>query len=202
MQMTLKLAHSGPAGTPGTMSSGWSMALDLPPTGNPPYRTNISGCTSATVRIADAAQECLTVDPTIGCVDVLTGGIVGQTDQGVEDIMALDSTASWNTSLNGGRGGVQSTQLQSKRIVPIAVFDTAKYLSRGYDGTNGIVKVVNFLGFFLEGICSENFYKEAYLDCSNNNKDLVGRLVTFPGTFVQGSTSGPATFGIFIRLVR
>src|SRR5688500_9054899 len=30
LQLTLKLAHSGPAGTPGTLSSGWSMSLDLP----------------------------------------------------------------------------------------------------------------------------------------------------------------------------
>ena len=89
-------------------------------------------------------------------------------------------------------------------VVMPSFFDPALYLSQGYTGTNGIVKLVGILGFFVEGLCSGSFYKESYLDCSNNNNDVVGRLVSFPGTYVAGAAenTGGAAFGQVIRLVR
>jgi hypothetical protein len=83
------------------------------------------------------------------------------------------------------------------------VFDPALYVSQSYNGSNGIIKVVNILGFFVEGICSDNFYKEPYLVCSNNNNDVVGRMVPFSGTMVNsGPIAGPSAFGEVIRLIR
>jgi hypothetical protein len=203
MQLTLKLAHSGPAGSPGTLSSGWSMEIDLPNDSNPQYANNITGCTTAIVGIATQANQCTAPDPPNGCLDVLTGAKVGQTNPGVDYIVKLDKDAVWDPSLRNGQGGVRSAFNPSPRIVPVAVFDTALYVSGGYNGTNGVVKVVNFLGFFIEGLCKDSFTQEPYLDCSNNNNDVVGRLVTFPGTMAVASPNpGPASFGVVIRLVR
>jgi hypothetical protein len=87
--------------------------------------------------------------------------------------------------------------------VPVAVFDPKMYLSRGYDGSNGIVKVVNIVGFFVEGRCKNaSFYLEPYVVCSNNGADIVGRLVEYSG--VWANSGGPAvnSFGTLITLVR
>jgi hypothetical protein len=95
----------------------------------------------------------------------------------------------------------------------LALFDGALYASRGYKGTNGVVKVVNILGFFVEGTCGGGeqidpptpFYKENYLACSDSGpaNDLVGRLVTIPGEIVGGAgNAGPSSFTQVIQLIR
>lgn len=201
LQLTLKLAHSGPPSTPGTLSAGWSMAVDLPNANTPPYANNISGCTSATVGIAQPSEQCLTVDTSKGCLDVFTGaqnGPIANPNGELAQLIASDGGATWS---NGAV--VNSNAAISPRIVPVAVFDPALYLSRGYNGTNGIVKVVNILGFFIEGKCSGAFYHEPYLDCSNNGNDIVGRLVSYQGLIsgASGTVAG-AAFGQVVVLVR
>jgi hypothetical protein len=201
LQMTLKLAHSGPPATPGTLTAGWSMAVDLPNANNPNYANNISGCTTATVGIAPPSEQCLTADTSRGCLDVFTGaqtGPVANPNGDLAQLIATDSGAYWS-----GGAVVGSNAAMSPRIVPVAVFDPALYISRGYNGTNGIIKLVNILGFFIEGKCSGTFYHEPYLDCSNNNNDIVGRLVSYPGlvSATAGTVAG-AAFGQVVVLVR
>jgi len=138
---------------------------------------------------------------------VLTGGMTGPSIQGVNTILGLDSGASWSDSAKNGAGGVvNSAFASSPRIVPVAVFDPALYLSQGYNGSNGIVKVVNILGFFLEGFCNDNsFLHESYLPpcTAGGSHDLIGRLVPFSGTNVpSGVVAGPSAFGQVIRLIR
>lgn len=205
-QMTLKLAHPGPSPAPGTLSSGWAMSLYLPNSTSPGegaenYEDNIINCTTATIGIAPEASTCPAVNTELGCLDVLTGAMTGKTKNGVDAIVARDPSASWTGGLGGHITGGDGL---NERVVPIALFDTALYLSQGYNGTNGIVKLVGLLGFFVEGLCEDSFTKESYLDCSNNGKDVVGRLVSFPGTYVAGAgeNTGGAAFGMVIRLVR
>jgi hypothetical protein len=64
------------------------------------------------------------------------------------------------------------------------------------------VKLVGILGFFVEGICGDGFYEEAYLRC--DSFDVVGRLVSFPAIHVEGAGENApgAAFGQVIRLVR
>jgi hypothetical protein len=195
-QLVLKLAHPGNT----VLSSGWAMAIDLPNANGNDYATNITGCTTATVGVAAPGEQCLVADPSLGCFDVYTGAHAGDTQnragKPLGDLMATDAGAYWSN------GGIVSTNSPSKRVVPIAVFDPAMYMSRGYNGTNGVVKVVNLLGFFLEGNCSDNFYKEPYLQCSNNNQDVVGRLVNYPGTVLPNGGTVAGAFGQVLVLVR
>jgi hypothetical protein len=176
------------------------MAVDLPNPDTPPYASNISGCTSATVGIAPPGEQCLTVNPARGCLDVLTGaqtGPIANPNGALAQLVASDSAARWQ---NGAVAN--SAFATSPRIVPVAVFDVANYMSRGFNGTNGIIKIVNILGFFIEGSCRDSFYKEPYLDCSNNNFDVVGRLIRYSGVLAPGSGEVVGAFGQVIILVR
>lgn len=201
-QLALKFGNPAPPNQSLVLSSGWATAVDLPNADNGnDYTNNITGCTSVTVTIALQNAQCLAPDPANGCIDVLSGGRNGAVNgnHGLPDLMALDSSAHWDTTLNR----VVSTQSPSRRIVPIALFDPALYVASGANGTNGVVKVVNLMGFFVEGACKDAFTKEPYLDCSNNENDIVGRMVPFNGEFVPtGATNGPNSFGVVIRLVR
>ena len=79
--------------------------------------------------------------------------------------------------LANGEGGCTNAKgcpsnTSSRRIIPLALFDPAHYAASGATGSNGVVKVVNVLGFFIEGTCgggtpidSAAFTHEAYLDC-------------------------------------
>jgi hypothetical protein len=220
MQLELKLSHPGSgggngngSGTTPTLSSGWAMELNLPNgnSGAQAYESNIEGCTTVTVAIATPSQQCPAVDPSSGCLDVLTGGMTGPTTQGVGALVNLDPSAYWDRSADGGLGAPHTTFASSPRIVPVAVFDPQLYLSQGYNGTNGIVKVVNILGFFIEGLCSDlsPAQMESYLPCKNpgpgngSPSDVVGRMVPFAGTMVNnGAIAGPSAFGQVIRLIR
>jgi hypothetical protein len=185
------------------MSSGWTMKLDLPNANTPQYPNNISGCTSITVPFADPNSNCTVEDPEAGCVGVLTGSSTGQDNMGITDLIAQDQGATWDRVNNR----VNTTMGTSPRVVPVAVFDTGLYVSQGYNGTNGVVKVVNILGFFVEGFCNDlaPSQRESYLQCTTNGpeRDIVGRLVSFSGTAVPtGPAAGPGAFGQLITLVR
>jgi hypothetical protein len=201
-QLTLKLFNPG-AGETYVMSSGWTMKLDLPNANTPQYPNNISGCTSITVPFADPNSNCTVEDPEAGCVGVLTGSSTGQDNMGITDLIAQDQGATWDRVNNR----VNTTMGTSPRVVPVAVFDTGLYVSQGYNGTNGVVKVVNILGFFVEGFCNDlaPSQRESYLQCTTNGpeRDIVGRLVSFSGTAVPtGPAAGPGAFGQLITLVR
>jgi hypothetical protein len=149
------------------------------------------------------------------CIGVQTGSALNPQMTALGEWIGEDIDDVWLADGEGDctnpKGCMSNTS--SRRIIPLALFDPALYASRGYTGTNGIVKVVNVLGFFVEGTCDGGtdadgdsaFYKETYLACSTgpNPTDLVGRLVTIPGVAVEGAgTAGPASFTKVIRLIR
>ena len=186
------------------MSSGWTFKLDLPNAETPEYVNNIMDCTSTVVTVAAPDNDCTVEDPAAGCIGVLTGSSTGQDQKGLGELVGQDSGAYWDRSTGTVAG---STFAASPRIVPVAVFDTALYVNRGDTGTNGIVRVVNILGFFVEGFCDDlpASAKESYLQCTSTgqSRDIVGRLMTFPGTYVAGAGDpGNAAFGQIISLIR
>jgi hypothetical protein len=209
-QLVLKLNNPG---NPGALSSGWAMELDLSnATANgsgAAYAANIVGCTSDTVVMAAPGTTCTAVDPAHGCVDVRTGAQAGDNhnspNKPLGQFINEDPTATWSDGPGGDyhTGTINSSQSPSQRIAPVAVFDIAQYTAAGYNGTNGIVRVVNIIGFFVEGTCADNFYQEPYLNCPTGGSGqdaIVGRLVNYPGMLVSGPVVG--NFGQVIVLVR
>jgi hypothetical protein len=90
----------------------------------------------------------------------------------------------------------------------MALFDPQAYVSGGYTGNNGMAHVVNLLGFFIEGMCSDVYPNAATRPqwCgtpSEADKIVTGRLMPYPGQSRAGSGSaGPATFVKVLRLIR
>jgi hypothetical protein len=142
-----------------------------PETGGDRYRENIAHCNSMPVAIGDV----LVTEP---------GNMIGPTQQGVRDLIAQDPSASWDASL--GRV-VNSCCAASPRWVPIPVFSPEAYATEEVDPTNGRFnfRVVNILGFFIEGM---------------DGNDVVGRLTLFPGMYNAGSGEATPTAS-FLRTV-
>ena len=207
MQLVLKFANSGPPLSPGTMSAGWSMAVDLPSDDTPAYANNIIEGTTATVAIAPQGEPCLTADPSRGCLDVYTGGHNGpiaNPNGAFDDLLSTDENARWS---NGRITG--SDYFVSPRIVPIAVIDPDHYLRQDPNltpaGTRPVVKVVNILGFFIEGTCGGRFGvtpEPAACPANGSGNSVVGRLVKYSGTYLPSGGTAAGAFGTMITLVR
>jgi hypothetical protein len=89
--------------------------------------------------------------------------------------------------------------------VPVALFSVPEYLAAGYNGSNGIVRIVNIVGFYLEGTCQTTTVKELYLNCPGEGNDksaVVGRLVSYPGLTVATGGTVIGSFGQVLVLVR
>lgn len=215
-QMVLKIDNPGQGGgaQQPVYSGGWAMELDLDnPTangGNNEYIANINGCTSQTVGISAPGSDCTVVDTPSGCLPVKTGSGGATNERAIDDFIAThDPSATW-TNGSGATGWqtgtINSTQSPSSRIVPVAIFDMPQYIGHGYNGQNGIVRVVNIVGFFVEGSCSDNnFTKESYLQCPTGGSAqgaIVGRLVNYPGIYTTSGSSVAGSFGQVIVLVR
>jgi Flp pilus assembly protein TadG len=176
-KLTLKAGNPKDAINPG-----WFQALDLTcPAGGGAggncYRNNISGCSNAVWKIGDLVPK-------------ENGNMVGPTKQGVDDLIALDPSATWNSSTKEVDNScvVKKTcsgLTQSPRIVPVPVFDLDHYMKTGGPG-NGTVKIVNILGFFVDKM---------------DGNDVVGYLMTMPDLLVSNG-GGVANNGAFIKAVR
>jgi Flp pilus assembly protein TadG len=229
-QFILRMNNPGGGSPLGVRSPGWVMTVDLPNDVNgeglPPVLHNIRNCHEGIVAIAPAEETCdepSSEDPgdyedgviVMTCLDVQTGNAWNPQEGALEDWIGPDDIDDeW---LDDGEGGCTNpkgcpSNSSSRRIIPLALFDGALYASRGYKGTNGVVKVVNILGFFVQGTCGGGtdidgpaFTHEPYLACSDSGpaNDLVGRLVTIPGEIHGGAgNAGPASFTQVIQLIR
>jgi Flp pilus assembly protein TadG len=214
-QMILKLSNPGQGANQIPINSaGWAAELCLDnastnsPCSTPAYNANITGCTSDVVSISQPGTSCTAVDPTKGCLGVKTGSTGNNNATDVANFIAAnDPSATWSDGSGGSwqTGKINTTQAPSSRIVPIAIIDVPEYLAAGYSGSNGIVRVVNIVGFFIEGTCSTVSVKEPYLQCpnrGNNNAAIVGRLVSYPGQISATGGTVIGSFGTVITLVR
>ena len=140
-------------------------------TGASDYRWNIGNCNTNIMH----PGEIFPPEP---------GNMVGPTKQGMDDLIAKDPDARWDTTSNR----VISSKQPSPRIVIIPLYDPAYYDAGKRNGRNASLKFVNYLGFFIE--------------------DMVGGQVRGRITPVGGiidKTAGPAPPAIFpmaIRLVQ
>jgi hypothetical protein len=169
------------------------MAVDLPdgnggyPQGANEYRDNIGDCVGVRVGLGDL-------------LPTETGNMVGPTKQGVDDLVAKDPSAHWNDStkqIDGSCAPATCGDL-SPRIVPVVLFDVDEFQQRtaandwtgyGCPTGGGCVKVVNYIGFFVEQMVG---------------RDVTGIILTVPGEFDsgKGTVSNSAAFSPVIQLIR
>ena len=78
----------------------------------------------------------------------------------------------------------------------------------GCSGTTCVVKISNIVGFFVEGMCDQMQSAnrlDAGIGCvgpsQNWSGQVVGRIVTMPGTYVTGN-GAPITPSTFVKLVQ
>ena len=192
-------------GSVGTYSAGWALTVDLPnSTGSQDYKWNIENCNQQPVGIATQSEPCSAVNEPNGCVSVKTGVAAGPTSQGIGDLakglVGQDPAAHWDSGqkLVVGGGGMSSA-----RVRPMVVLDINHYDASGCSGTTCVGKVANIIGFFVEGMCKD-VTLDAGIGCDDPTKDVVGRIVTVPGSFATGSGGAEesASFVKVVRLVR
>lgn len=210
-------------GAVGTWSAGWTMQIEFGQPGSQAYKDTIMGCPDyvPTVGLYDPTVPCGKTDPPNpeeGCLDVKTGMAQGPTSQGVStdpnSLVNRDPTASFDTTTNSIVGGCMAagTCQLSPRVVPIAIFDTAAFVTmataNGCSGTNCRAQVVNIIGFFVEGMCDEVYPNQAtrppYCGTpAEAQKMVVGRLINYPAqnSGVAGAP-GPASFITTVHLIR
>jgi hypothetical protein len=213
----------------GQFSAGWSGIVNLPESlGADEYKEDIFGCNPNYVGIADPDEDCSAYDPAgteidqalAGCLGVQTGWIEGPTRQGVSGpgggpsvipLVSQDEDAEWSWSANDGKGGVVDAEgnlkTDSPRIRPIAVFDITHYMDAGCGGTPCVAKVVNIVGFFVEGLCDDLAAAgklDEGVECdpdSNESSQVVGRIVKMNADDI-GVGGTPVEESSFLKIVR
>jgi hypothetical protein len=109
----------------------WKMPGD---TGGDFYRENIANCNqSRIVRGTKIIQE--------------PGNMVGPTIQGIEELIAKDPDAYWDTGCNCVKGSKFTGQ--SPRLFPIPLYDPEFTADGHSNGRSGDYVIANFLGFFV-----------------------------------------------------
>ena len=204
--------------TNSTVSPGWFRAIRIPrldgQNGGAVYRDNISRCGGLPTSYwtpgndpcpANISNDDMAYWATQGCYATEPGNMVGPTGQGVDDILATDPSAVWVEGATPAEGYVENSihgedWLKSKRIVPVGVIDIDWFLSQDPSGANGVLRLVNIFGFFIEGMGDVDAATGA-ITLSPSGKAVVGRVLTIPATGI-GRLHTNATFLRTIILVR
>ncbi len=186
---TLKIGNNPNSDTE-ALRPGWSLPIRLPDpdggyfSGGDDYRDAIGHCTSGPVSIGQRLP--------------LENGVMnGPTNQGTDDLLALDKGAYYSGTPTPHIEGSCAPGCNpfSPRIVPISVFDVEEFqYNQAHNdwsscgALNRCVKVVQILGFFVEGM---------------SGGDVVGRLMMYPGEMIAGPTVPDGSeFLVKIRLAR
>jgi hypothetical protein len=207
---------AGPSGG-NEISAGWFRTIDLPRAdttqlGNNTVQTNILTCNGLPSSFASPTTVCPESIPNTwadtaywaarGCYRVQTGATVGSTANTVEELVNRDSGAQWIDG-QGIVGSNYDPPSTSPRVVPIGVMDIDHYLSLDPTGNNGVLRMVNIYGFFIEGVGDVDRRTGAIIFPAANGQSIIGRIMTIPG-MTAGSSTLPtsATFLRTILLVR
>jgi Flp pilus assembly protein TadG len=143
----------------------WKMPGDV---GGDFYRDNIANCNTTIVTV----PFMMTQEP---------GNKVGETNQGVDLLLAKDQNAEWDDV----NKRVVSDYNPSPLVFPIPLYDPDYYQDGITHGRNASLKMVNWVPFFLEGRDGNNVY---------------GRIV--PMTGVIDPNAGPAPAGSLVYAIR
>ena len=204
---------NNPNSSTGAIVSGWSLPLRLP--------DGAGGYLSGASDFSNAIKTCIGNPVAIGdYLPTESGAMVGPTTAGVQgdgdSLIEQDPNVRWNAATRTIENScAPACGPFSPRIVPIVVFDFDEFMWRheaknwdtewipgaaatpGHPGTGGFscpiggkcVRVANIIGFFVE---------------SMSGNDVTGRVVMYPGEFVQGAPNlgNGSSFLQVIQLVR
>ncbi len=159
-ELTLKAGNPNQA-----IGPGWFFPLQLTEPGGAEYRNNIANCAGVIWEIG----QYVPTEP---------GNMIGQTIQGVRDLIDLDPGAYWDPVTETVAGScVQQipsscpAYYQSPRVVVLPVFDINVYEDERQNGRTTVL-IVNLLGFYLDHVQANNIH---------------GRLVSAAGLLEAGS---------------
>jgi hypothetical protein len=165
LEVVLKPANPGSSVNP---SQYFPIALDGG-TGADWYEQNIPGCGPGEALIG----QHVAIEP---------GNMAGPTKKGVDDLIAKDPNAYWDTA----QRRVVSDMHPSPRIVVLPVFDTYVYEAARQTGRTEI-KIANLVGFFIE-------------DTVGN--DVKARIVPAMGLIRPDGGGGGVPSGAFLMAIR
>ena len=135
------------------------------------YEWNIANCNTTMMDFDDLLMS----EP---------GNMTGPTRSGIEQLILKDSLAHWDSYENK----VVSTMHPSPRVVAIPLFDPVYYETGKQNGRNADLKVVNYMGFFIEEM---------------QGNDVKGYVTPVGGILTGNGGPAPAgTFPIAITLVK
>jgi hypothetical protein len=138
-------------------------------TGGAEYRWNIANCNTTMMGWGDL----LLMEP---------GNMVGPTNDGVDDLIAKDPGAYWDTVLSKP----VSTMSPSPRVVAIPLYDPVYYDTGKLNGRTADLKVTQYMGFFVE---------------RREGNTVYGRITPITG-LIKGSGGGAAPPGAFPKAIR
>jgi hypothetical protein len=147
-------------------------AWDLPgSTGGDDYRQNIATCNPNLIPIGQPMTP-------------ENGNMNGPTQQGANDLIALDPNAHWNTICNCVVGSAYPV---SPRIRVVPLYDPVKYTEGQHTGkSQPDLQVVNYLGFFVEDV--------------NGGGEVMGRITPITGRVRTSGGSG-TPIGAFAQAI-
>lgn len=121
-----------------TAYQSWSMPGNNGLIGGEFYRNNIAGCNTTIISMDLNNPLFLTQEP---------GAMEGPTMQGIDELIARDPNAHWDTGCACVRG---SNQTISLRITPLPLYDPKKYAEGKANGRNADFWLANIMGFFID----------------------------------------------------
>jgi hypothetical protein len=138
--------------------------------GGSDYRANIASCNTTVVKVGDL----MTAEP---------GNMVGPTKHGMDELIAKDPHAYWDTSCNCVKGSAFG---KSPRIAAVPAYDPVYYETGKHNGRNADLKLANLLGFFIEEM---------------QGNEVFGRITPITGLVSGDPGATPGSFAMAIRLV-
>jgi len=192
------------------VTSGWFQTIDLARSdttnlGNATVQSNINSCTGVPASIAAPGSTCPSSIPNDwastaaaelqGCFRVQTGATVGSTRNSINTLVAKDPNAYYS---NGIQNSAYDPPTKSPRVVPIGVIDIDQYLAANPTGQNGVARMVNIFGFFIEGMGDVDKNTGA-ITLNPSGQNVVGRIITIPG--LKAGSSSLTSSASFIRTI-
>ena len=194
------------------VSAGWFRAIRIPrldgQTGGNVYNNNITTCGGLPngYWVPGNSVECpddigngdAAYWATQGCYGTEPGNMVGPTGQGIADLVARDPGASFVQD-TGIVGSAFSPATSSPRVVPVGVIDINHFMAQDPNGANGVLKLVNIFGFFIEGMGDVDANGNLSC-CSKGGKAVIGRIMTIP-SLGSGMSTLPTTSSFLKRVI-